>query len=123
KELEVPISHNGIEGLLQPDESESRDYKSGGTYGEFEYENEEVKEEKGYYTGERSGEGTTDQESVTEETTGQEEAPPSEVETEEMEISSPAIYLTVLKEVPTPEEKEYVIGEPRTDMDNLTEEE
>ncbi|CAG8638472.1 6773_t:CDS:2, partial [Acaulospora morrowiae] len=123
KELEIPISHNGIEGLVRPDESESSDYKSGGTYGEFEYESEKVEEEKGYYTGKRSGEGTTDQESVAEKTTGREEAPPSKVKTEEMEIPSPAIYLTVLKEIPTPEEEESVIGEPKTDMDNLIEKE
>ncbi|CAG8587603.1 11642_t:CDS:2 [Acaulospora morrowiae] len=90
-----------------------------GTYGKFEYESEEVEEEEGYYTGERSGIGTTTQESVAEEITGREEAPPSEVETEEMEIPSPTIYLTVLEEVLTPEEEESVIGEPRMDMDNL----
>ncbi|CAG8675091.1 16828_t:CDS:2, partial [Acaulospora morrowiae] len=98
KELEVPISHNGVEGLVQPDESESSDYESKGTYGEFEYESEEMEEEEGYYTRERSGEETTDQESVAKETTDRKEAPPSEVETEEMEIPSPAIYLTVLEE-------------------------
>ncbi|CAG8691250.1 17355_t:CDS:1, partial [Acaulospora morrowiae] len=123
KKLEVPISHNSVEGLVRPDESESSDYESEGTYGEFEYESEEVEEEEGYYTRERSGEGTTDQESVAEETTGREEAPPSEMETEKMEIPSPAIYLTILEKVSMPEEEEFVIGEPKTDMDNLTEEE
>ncbi|CAG8674959.1 8681_t:CDS:1, partial [Acaulospora morrowiae] len=93
-------------------------------YGEFEYESEEVEEKEGYYTREQSGEETTNQESVAEETTGREEAPPSEVETEEMEIPSPTIYLTILKKIPMPEkEKESAIGESKTDMDNLTEEE
>ncbi|CAG8781668.1 772_t:CDS:1, partial [Acaulospora morrowiae] len=47
KELEIPISHNGVEELTRPDESEESDYESGGTYGEFEYESEEVEEEEG----------------------------------------------------------------------------
>ncbi|CAG8539004.1 14042_t:CDS:2 [Acaulospora morrowiae] len=41
-----------------------------------------------------------------------------------MKISSPTIYLTVLEEVPMPEEeKKSAIGEPKTDMDSLTKEE
>ncbi|CAG8629280.1 6117_t:CDS:1, partial [Acaulospora morrowiae] len=103
---------------------ESSNYKSGGTYGKFEYESKKVEKEKGYYTREQSEEETTEQENMVKETTGQEETPPSEVETNEMKIPSPAIYLTVLEEVLMPEEEEeFAIGEPKTDIDNLTEEE
>ncbi|CAG8703492.1 5980_t:CDS:1, partial [Acaulospora morrowiae] len=122
KELEVPISNNGVEGLARPDEPESSDYESGGTYGEFEYEREDVEEEEGYYTRERSGGRTTDWESGAEETTDQEETPPSESRTEEAETPSPTIYLAVLEEVPTPEEEEEpAAGGPKTDLENLME--
>ncbi|CAG8641638.1 2062_t:CDS:2, partial [Acaulospora morrowiae] len=85
---------------------------------------EEVKEEEGYYTGKQSGEETTNQKSVVEETTGQEEVSSLEVKTVEIEIPSSTIYLTVLKEVLILEEKkEFAIGEPKINMDNLIKEE
>ncbi|CAG8665061.1 4766_t:CDS:2, partial [Acaulospora morrowiae] len=97
KELEVPISNNGVEGLARPDEPESSDYESGGG-------------------------GTTNWGSGAEEMTDQEETPPSELRTEEAETPSPAIYLAILEEVPTPEEEEEpAAGGPKTDLENLTE--
>ncbi|CAG8648703.1 15819_t:CDS:2, partial [Acaulospora morrowiae] len=101
KELEVPISHNGLEGLARPDEAEAGDYENGDAFDEWEYESEEVEEEEGYYTEERSEE---------EETTCE-------------EIPSPAIYLATLEEVPTWEEGEPTTEEPKVDLDNLSEEE
>ncbi|CAG8754073.1 15679_t:CDS:2, partial [Acaulospora morrowiae] len=103
--MEEKGSNNSDLSASSDDIRESSDYKSGGTYGEFEYKSEKVKEEEGYYTGERSGEKITEQESVVKETTGREEASSLEVEINEMEIPIPAIYLTVLKEVSTLEEE------------------
>ncbi|CAG8634158.1 15363_t:CDS:1, partial [Acaulospora morrowiae] len=60
KELEVPISHNGIEGLARPDEINANDYESGDVFDEWKYESEEGLEEESYYTEKRSeGEETT----------------------------------------------------------------
>ncbi|CAG8652069.1 3853_t:CDS:2 [Acaulospora morrowiae] len=99
-ELKVPISYNGIEGLAYPDEVEANDYESGDVFDEWEYESEEGLEEKGYYTEERSeGEEATLE-----------------------EILSPAIHLAALEEVPTWEEGELTIEEPKMDLDNLSEE-
>ncbi|CAG8608762.1 17038_t:CDS:2, partial [Acaulospora morrowiae] len=76
KELEVPISHNGIEGLARPDKVEANDYESGDVFDKWEYESEEGLEEEGNYTEEQSeGEEATLE-----------------------EILSPAIYLTALEE-------------------------
>ncbi|CAG8563377.1 16663_t:CDS:2 [Acaulospora morrowiae] len=83
-ELEIPISHYKIKGLARPDESEAGEYKSGDTFNESEYKSKEVEEEEKYYIGEQS-EG-------------------KEVMREE--IPSPAVYLTTLEEVLTPEDEE-----------------
>ncbi|CAG8675742.1 7092_t:CDS:2, partial [Acaulospora morrowiae] len=92
EELEVPISHNGIEGLARPDELEVSDDESEDTFDELEYESEDVEEEEGYYTGERS----------------------EEEETMDKGIPSPAVYLTVLEEIPTLEDdEEYKDEKPR----------
>ncbi|CAG8714801.1 10873_t:CDS:1, partial [Acaulospora morrowiae] len=104
KKLEVPISHNGIEKLAQPEELEENDCGSEDMFEGIEYESEEVKKEEGYYTGDLSeGKERVDWE----------------------EISSPAIYLTALEEVPTWEEEgvEYTDEKHKMELDNLTKEE
>ncbi|CAG8595617.1 12328_t:CDS:2 [Acaulospora morrowiae] len=102
EELEVPISHNDIEGLARPDELEVSDDKNEDTFDELEYESEDVEEEEGYYTGERS----------------------EKEETIDKRIPSPAVYLTILEEISTLEDdEEYEDEKPRMDLIGLTEKE
>ncbi|CAG8658137.1 12443_t:CDS:2, partial [Acaulospora morrowiae] len=84
EELEIPISHNGIEGLVQPNELEVSDDESEDTFDKLEYESEDVEEEEGYYTGERS----------------------EEKETIDKGIPNLAVYLTVLEKILTLENDE-----------------
>ncbi|CAG8694906.1 15637_t:CDS:2, partial [Acaulospora morrowiae] len=92
KELEVLISHNGIEGLAWPDELKVSDDESKDTFDELEYESENVEKEERYYTGEQS----------------------EEEETMDKGIPSPAVYLTILEEIPTLEDDEkYEDEKPR----------
>ncbi|CAG8676924.1 16101_t:CDS:2, partial [Acaulospora morrowiae] len=100
KELEVLISHNGLEKLVRPDEIEASDYESGDAFDKWEYESEEMEKKEGYYTEEQSKE---------EETTCE-------------EIPSLAIYLAILEQVTMWKEEESTIEELKVDLDNLSEE-
>ncbi|CAG8738345.1 9462_t:CDS:1, partial [Acaulospora morrowiae] len=101
KELEVPISHNGIEGLARPNELEVSDDESEDTFDELKYESEDVEKEEGYYTGEQS----------------------EEEETMDKGILSPVVYLTVLEEISTLEDnEEYEDEKLSVDLIGLTEE-
>ncbi|CAG8633121.1 4029_t:CDS:2, partial [Acaulospora morrowiae] len=99
EELEVPILHNGIEGLAWPDELEVSDNESEDTLDELKYENKNVEEKKGYYIGERF----------------------EEEETMDKEVPSPAVYLTVLEEIPMLENnEEYEDEKPREKWESST---
>ncbi|CAG8683941.1 8590_t:CDS:2 [Acaulospora morrowiae] len=101
EKLEVPISHNGIEGLAQPDELEVSDDESEDTFDELKYESKNIEEKEGYYTGQRS----------------------KKKETMDKGIPSPAVYLTVLEEISTLEDDEkYEDEKLRVDLIGLTEE-
>ncbi|CAG8624868.1 14950_t:CDS:1, partial [Acaulospora morrowiae] len=89
-------------GLARPDELKVSDDESEDTFDELKYESEDVEEEEEYYTGEWS----------------------EEEEMMDKGILSPAVYLTVLEEIPTLEDdEEYKDKKPRVDLIGLTKEE
>ncbi|CAG8476047.1 1705_t:CDS:2 [Acaulospora morrowiae] len=79
------VSREGTgEGLVRPDKSGASNDESKDTFDELKYESKQVEEKEKYYMGEQS----------------------EEEETIDKEIPSPAVYLTILKEIPTLEDNE-----------------